>query len=816
MIRKEKKASKKIWILSVFTVFIAIAMSFVSWLIYAVFSQSYREIKQQYYGVVSRQIVEDIENSIRNGKQIERFYGMDKVLGDMLGLISTEQVPINTAITDINGSVLYNSYSDSDRKEEYNALLLNENVMYNISFDGEGSSAFRIADAGEYEVMIQPIYDREGSQIGAMTLFYRLADIEQELLPQKQRSDMVTMACIGATILLLVIYFVVLPRSICEVGKNSAPDSVEELRRKQHEDKFLFVIPVLAIMVGLLVQCVIAYNEYQKRYKDVMFEGAVGISSYIGEIINDLYEKGVDYDRMNGLPEYLAVKVEDSPLLWNVSVVNVYADTSDILTRSSEYNVSLKISGDDSLNTFINVEISKEYIDEKMLGMLLVFAVTFAVALIMIFELLKLPDAMFTRISRNFRQSETVQAGAVAPVLRLGAFIAYTGMYVGIPFSSVLITQWNKSVLGLPVTFLASIPMTAELLATMLCSLFLLPVYRRMDLKLLFSVSAVISALANVLCFFSGSPESLILLRFMSGIGFAGIKYSLNSIVSLGSLTPENTTSNLAALNAGLLGGITCGGTLGAVIASSVNVHTSYLIAGVFIFAFVVAVLALSPWKLFRSNNKESAGKQSGSRLGVFSLVFKPAFLRYMVLVAIPMNIGLMFVVAFFPGFVSSLGLPDVTTSYGYLVNGLVGIYLGPVLLKALSGKIGRTACVVVSLGLAAVSILILNINAPLVIVLVSVALLGLFDGFGTPATSDYYVNMPAVREAGVSQGLAVLNVVGSIVQTFSPVLYSVILGGGLAATNILGIAFAAAAVLFLLTIRADSEKKTKAASHTG
>ena len=309
-------------------------------------------------------------------------------------------------------------------------------------------------------------------------------------------------------------------------------------------------------MVGLLVQCVIAYNEYQKRYKDVMFEGAVGISSYIGEIINDLYEKGVDYDRMNGLPEYLAVKVEDSPLLWNVSVANVYADTADILTRSSEYNVSLKISGDDSLNTFINVEISKEYIDEKMLGMLLVFAVTFAVALIMIFELLKLPDAMFTRISRNFRQSETVQAGAVAPVLRLGAFIAYTGMYVGIPFSSVLITQWNKSVLGFSVPFLASIPMTAELLATMLCSLFLLPVYRRMDLKLLFSVSAVISALANVLCFFSGSPESLILLRFVSGIGFAGIKYSLNSIVSLGSLTPENTTSNLAALNAGLLGGL--------------------------------------------------------------------------------------------------------------------------------------------------------------------------------------------------------------------------------------------------------------------
>lgn len=109
---------------------------------------------------------------------------------------------------------------------------------------------------------------------------------------------------------------------------------------------------------------------------------------------------------MNGLADYLAGKVEDSPLLWNVSVVNVYADTSDVLTRSSEYNVSLKIgSSEDGLNTHINVEISKEYIDDKMISMLLVFAVTFAVALIMIFELLKLPDALFTRISRNFRGS---------------------------------------------------------------------------------------------------------------------------------------------------------------------------------------------------------------------------------------------------------------------------------------------------------------------------------------------------------------------------------------------------------------------------
>ena len=98
-------------------------------------------------------------------------------------------------------------------------------------------------------------------------------------------------------------------------------------------------------------------------------------------------------------------------------------------------------------------------------------------------------------------------------------------------------------------------------------------------------------------------------------------------------------------------------------------------------------------------------------------------------------------------------------------------------------------------------------------IVLVSVALLGLFDGFGTPATSDYFVNMPAVRKAGVSQGLAMLNVVGSIVQTISPELYSAILAGGNAGTNIMGFSFIAAAVLFIVTLRMDAEKKQRSGS---
>lgn len=802
----KKRSSKKIWIFSVFAVFVAISMSFVSWLIYTVFADNYRDIKQQYYALVTKQTVDDIENSVKNGKTIERFYGMDNVLNEMLELISSSSVRIRTAVTDADGNVLYSSYASDENRNSYNAIIASDIVQSNLIFP-DRDTGYRIVTSGDYELMIQPIFDAQDIQIGSMEVFYRSEDIDNELLPQKQSSNIATIICISATILVLLVYFLSLPRSI--VNDSESGDAADVVQHRQRRNIFVFVVPVAAIMVGLLVQCMMSYNEYQKRYKDVMFEGATGISEYLGSIMDGLRDKGVPYHKMNGLQDYLAGKVDESQLLWNISVENVYADTADVLDHASEYNICYTLETTDVSVVRISVEISKDYIDEKMTDMLLVFAVTFIVALIMIYELLKLPDILFSRLSRSYRSSQEQQSRSVAAVVRLGAFIAYTGMYVGIPFSSVLINQWNKSLFGLPVTFLSSIPMTAELLATMLCSLFLLPVYRRMNLKLVFSASAGISVLANALCFLANSPEQLIILRFVSGIGFAGIKYSLNTIVSESALEESNTTNNLAALNAGLLGGITCGGTLGAVVASSISVNMSYLIAATFILAFIVIIVAFAPWKLIAVKMAEEKQKvTTEKKKTAFASIFDPSILRYMLLVALPMNFGLMFVVAFFPSFVTSLGLPEVTTSYGYLINGLVGIYLGPLLLSRLSKKLGKSACVVLSLLIGAVSVFVLNISAPLVISLVSVALLGLFDGFGTPATSDYYVGMPVVKELGVSQGLSILSVVGSVVQTFSPMLYSVILAGGLVGINALGIVFAVCAALFLVTIRVGNRKE--------
>lgn len=826
--KQHRRVSRKLSILAVFIIFIAVAMSFVSWLIYAVFAENYRDIKQQYYAVVSGNIVENIENSVKNGKQIDRFYGMDNELSEMLDLITTEVVTINAAVTDTEGRILYSSVATSEEKDAYYAMLGHTNVRSNVLFAEGDTAQYKIVESGAYDVMLQPIYDQNGTQIGAMTLFYHSDDIEKELTVQKQSSNLTTAICIGVVILTLIIYMAFLPRSITEEresdGEGTHEDAIKAYAYKQNQNRFMFLVPVAIIMVGLLAQCVLSYNSYQQRYKEVMFEGAAGISSYLGDMTEELHNKGVSYERMYGLDEYFAEKVEESPLLWSINVVKVYAHTSDITGRDSEYTVSSVLKDDRQGNTnervCINVEVSKAYIDEKMQDMLLVFIASYAVALIMIYELLKLPDVLFKRVSKHFRESKT-QAEIAAPVLRLGMFIAYTGMYVGIPFSGVMISQWNQSVFGLSVGFLASIPMTAELLSTMLCSLLLLPLFKKLPLRGLFTGSVLISVAANALCFLAGSPVELIALRFVSGMGLAGFRYCMNTIVAQGSTEDGQTTANLAALNAGLLGGITCGGTLGAIIAGAIGIQTAYLISAVLLVLFGLIVLGFAPWKLVKENGAETVSVKAEdrgtgkSKTSILSHFADLSLWRYLILVAVPMNFGLMFVVAFFPNFVSSMALPDVVTSYGYLINGLVGIYIGPKLLSALSQKLGRSACVVLALFLGAASVFVFNVDLPLVMVLVCVALLGLFDGFGTPATSAYYVNLPVIKHMGVSKGLTVLSVVGSIVQTASPVVYSVILSTGLYGTNTLGLVFVGCALLFIFSLKMGKSRKPQASAES-
>lgn len=118
----------------------------------------------------------------------------------------------------------------------------------------------------------------------------------------------------------------------------------------------------------------------------------------------------------------------------------------------------------------------------------------------------------------------------------------------------------------------------------------------------------------------------------------------------------------------------------------------------------------------------------------------------YLICVLVPLNIGLMFIVAFFPSFLASSG-NELLTSYGYIVNGLAGIYAGPYLVRTLGKKLGYRKSLAFLMLMGAAAIAILGFDSILVVTaMISAALMGVFDEFGNPIVSDYFLSLPEVR----------------------------------------------------------------------
>lgn len=177
----------------------------------------------------------------------------------------------------------------------------------------------------------------------------------------------------------------------------------------------------------------------------------------------------------------------------------------------------------------------------------------------------------------------------------------------------------------------------------------------------------------------------------------------------------------------------------------------------------------------------------------------------------VPLNIGLMYVVAFLPVYVSAVGQSAVVTSYAYLVNGLAGVYGGVILISALK-RISPRASSSMALLIGAAGILILVAGKNAWVILASAGIMGLFDGYGTPTITTFFTGLPQVRGADTASMLTVYSSVGSAVQIICPMLYNLLIqpDGSVLYLFIFGIIFAAVGVLFPWLFK---EKKTGGAN---
>ena len=734
-------------------------MIFVFWISEMAFWNSSIDLNEQYLSIRSDEIAENIRTSLKYGKDLSNFYGIENELSKITDI---NKSGIGVCVTDNSGNVVSGIFPD----DEDTARKMLGAVYTGLEKDpGEGNISL-----DKYDGLLYEMSGPAGEHAGALVVIYARNMISRYEL---DKDKIIPFTIIFLTAMIALTFFVFRKRD----GK------------VQKSRKLIRSIPIVITMIAMFAFVLYLYIGFRSDYTELIEDNAVKTRAFVQGTVDDLLAKGLPKEELSGFEIYF----------------ETIADRTEGIS-------SIELTE----GTKINVVTSREYLKDKLVFLAATFGAIFIVCLMIMYELTGFiaslqeggdedtADAADNDHKPENGASEVRQGVKLKSVIRVLSFIVYTAIYVSMPYAAVIMRQGGMTVFGLSPSLSASLPLTVELIVILITTLLIQRLYADEKPLVLFFMAVMILIVGNAACLRVDSPYMLIVLRAFCGMGFAFLKYFFNSLVTSGSRDVGEIEQNFANMNAGLLGGITIGSSLGSILAGTFGYQSNYLFT-----AAVLAAAILPGWLLLRrrySKGPDRTGRidtASKRSVSVLSVLKNGKLRRAIILTDIPLNVGLMYVVAFLPVYMGVIGKPAIATGYAYLVNGLCGIYIGVFILGLLK-KIPREKAVILSIIIGAAGILCLLLGTSVAVVIASAAIMGIFDGYGTPSMTGYFTGI-AQEAADDSKGIiTVYGSIGSAVQIICPVLYGILAqpDGNLIPITIFGLVFLMFGIIFGAEVR--------------
>lgn len=771
----EKLKNKNIWItLFVYAGITFGCLAFVTWIARMSFDNICVELNEEYIATRVCEEVDTIENAISFGKELDNYYGIDVILEDICNISAGN---LEVVIVDADGNPLYDSMGDTAEGRNIISEIYDFDYQKDISLVAMQQDKGEKLELGDRESLVFPIYYQDIELVGHVIVVYG----KNSLGAQGGDSNIGFLVLVGAVVVLLLIVIKIFVETLSNCDKWYMKYSV-----------------VILIMGAMMIYILKMYGTYEEEYTRVVWENASMTAEYIQTSVQGLYDKGLRLEQLDEVSDYLNNMLSDNQVIDNISVVKGYYDSANYLPKDSDIIIRLPVGDGEAYALII---INNTFIREKTRNLFLTFGAVFIICLMITFELIRLAEIISVK-----RSAEPLDG--VASQIRLMSFLSYTALYTSMPYAAVIMRNWNATLWGFNESVSASLPLTVELVCVLLTSIILPRFVSRYSLRRMVWLTYPVLILSNLACYCVSSPYRLVALRALCGVGFGLLKYSLNSYVAAGSKGQQDIQKNYGQLNGGLLCGITIGASIGAVFADSLGYQANYIFTAVICVLTLLVSQLFMPWREIDAKRSKARIDTESSNVSLGMVFRKKSVFCSILLGDIPLNIGLMYVVSFLPVYASAVGCGGVVTSYAYLVNGIAGVYVGVFLislLKKLSAYLGS----VLALALGAAGILVLVIGSNAGWILLSAAIMGVFDGYGTPTVTSFFTGLYDVRQMDKVGMLTVFNSVGSAVQIICPLLYNVIIqtDGKTTYLTVFGLCFAAVAVLFAVSLKKEASK---------
>ena len=787
-----KKKREKI-ILSMLLILATITVVFVSTMGFLNYRSKAISLQESIINRVESDLVSGIETSLEFGKSFDNYYGMDDIFAEF-----SERYPgPQPFVISKDGELMYHS-GDEEAAEHMQSFLSSrafENGFNNLSESENG-----VIKSGKTHAALVPIHS-DNEIIGYFCSIYN-----EKIFATSLSSLSVPLIVVTLIVLAIVFLGIILFRHRTE----------KEGWKERHQgalfEQMTKTVPILIIAGGVLLISILTLGVYQKDYRNQVYDSIHISLQSLESQIDEVRSKGVDLKEVDGLREFILSRVESLEMLRSVRVTEEISEVS----RTGEQSDIIKfgfgtVAGEKAM--FLEAEVSDDAIDSMMREILLVLMSTMVILLIFAYEMGNLVELFVSKIMKDDADEEAEGGFSekhVSLALRFTGFLCSTAEYMCVPYAAMLIRASGESLFGLSVGMTAALPLTLEGLAQMIAMLALPRYVRKFDIKKVLLASTVLMIVCNLSAFAIGGAAVIILCRALAGVAYSGFKQVSNYLITSGYETEKGRSENISQDNAGLLAGATCGAGLGAILSANTGYATTFLFSAVLFALYFAGTASLVPWKMIdlkAGRDLAASGEtvQESVKITTVLNMFKsPEIWRFILLMGIPLNIGVMLCVTLIPAICQGNGISSVMLSYCYIANGIAGIYIGPALVSRAKARFGTVPCIAFTFALTAFSIFILKVPPIVIMIIISSTVLGFLDGFATPLVTDKFMDLKVVKESVDESTALIFSVVLTyVLLTFAPMVAELLLlpGKGAFSPMLIGVAvYAAAAVVLFLS----------------
>lgn len=739
----------------------------------------------QTYAIAGSQGVRFIEYSVRYGKDLERFFGIQELLLNIKQLSSS----INDIhLFDTDKNLLYTTGVKENIKTGHTGRIDTEN--------DSGAQVFMSED--EYHIIL-PIHGKSDEVIG----FIDIATNPDNVVGRIGRCTM-RMLFYLALVLVLAPVILLLYSIKGPLFKESQTDT-----------RLLRNVLVVTLMAAQIFFCLQTFMEFNREYRSVARENAGIVNNALKNDLESVIQKGVTYDKLNHIETYFSGIIDSIQGIHSISIVSddtpVYQAQKQEKTVLSE-DVSAELLSDGEKQSYhLSIKLSEDNIRSKLFEVLLDTLTALIVSIIFMIEV-----AGIITLSINRVASSKTEKGESGYSIRSLAFVAFMATTMYVSFIPIISKQLYVPTANIPENIMIGMPYTAEMLfgviATIVSGIFI----DKLGWKKVFSVGCVFLILGNALSALTPALVLFSLFRGIAGLGFGLLLMSVRALVLM-SESVEERNKGIAGMNVGGSSGATCGVVIGAMISDRAGFAPVFLISAILITAIMVIMIVInrSGVKQDDKARAEAAAVADGKKsLSVFRFLGSAPVLLFILLVIIPSRLGRAFLNYYFPLFASDKGISQSVIGQVFMVSSLCSIFLSSFVIKYSNRFFGIRMTMVFSLLVMGGSVLIFAYTGNIITAVIAIILLSVLDKSLMAASTNHYLGLDRTKWFGEGKAMSIFGMSEKIGDTVSPALYGGFIATGIVSgTGFIGAILAAGGILFIIVSmfskKAASKKET-------